>query len=69
MDENYQAFLLRMRRNETAVQWRITLENVHTGESKQFLNETALLHYLLELLNTNQPQGASPHDKQDKEIS
>lgn len=54
MDKNYQAYVLRLRRNETAVHWHVTLENIHTGERKQFMNETALLRHLLNLLQRQQ---------------
>lgn len=51
MDENYQAFLLRLHRRKESAQWRASLENAHTGEILQFGSHTDLLLHLFQLLS------------------
>lgn len=50
MDNNYQAFLLRLQRFHNANHWRATLENAHTGEIINFANEKELLLHLHKIL-------------------
>ena len=46
MDAEYQAYLLRMHRDSGQSEWRVSLENAHTGECLRFANERDLLRYL-----------------------
>ncbi|HFQ92721.1 MAG TPA: hypothetical protein ENK32_01830 [Anaerolineae bacterium] len=45
-EEKYQAYLLRLWREDTAVPWRATLENPHTGEQRSFANLEHLFAWL-----------------------
>jgi hypothetical protein len=44
----YIAYLLRLWREESAVQWRATLQNPHTGERRSFADLSSLLAFLEE---------------------
>jgi len=50
MGTEYQAYLLRLQRSQTARHWWVTLENAHTGEVCHFASEDLLLRYLWQLL-------------------
>ncbi|HIP71080.1 MAG TPA: hypothetical protein EYH05_06760 [Anaerolineae bacterium] len=45
-EEMYQAYLLRLWREDTAVPWRATLENPHTGKQRSFANLEQLCAWL-----------------------
>jgi hypothetical protein len=49
-EEIYQAYLLRLQRSAPQADWRISLENAHTGEKLHFSSEKELLRYLWQLL-------------------
>lgn len=50
MKSQYQAYLLRLQRNEGQMHWRVTMENAHTGELLRFATERELLRYLMKVL-------------------
>lgn len=50
MENNYQAFLLRLQRTDSNGRWRSTLQNVQTGEILRFANEQEMIKHLLESL-------------------
>ncbi len=56
MDNNYQAFLLRLQRYQSTNHWRASLENAHTGEILHFTTEKELLIYLHKILKSNGDQ-------------
>ena len=53
MDNNYQAHLLRLQRNESTNGWRATMVNAHTGETLHFATEQELLRHLMQILTKN----------------
>ena len=61
MNNHYQAYLLRLRRNETAVHWRVTLENAHTGEVLRFASEQELMSFLWQLIGNGRLQLETPN--------
>lgn len=65
MENNYQAFLLRLQRHNSAKQWRASLEKAHTGEILNFATEKELLVHLHQLLKESNQQRQS----QDNELS
>ena len=65
MSSQYQAYLLRLRRNEGQIHWRATLENAHTGELFRFANERELLHHLIQLLAIEAPNPDEQPDMND----
>lgn len=50
MGHEYQAYLLRLQRSQTARHWWATLENAHTSEVCHFATEELLMRYLWQLL-------------------
>jgi hypothetical protein len=54
MNVEYKAFLIRLRRHSDQSSWRVTLENVHSGERLQFANEKEMLRYLLQVFSSQQ---------------
>ncbi len=50
MENNYQAFLLRLQRAESNGRWRSTLQNIQTGEIHHFATEREMVAHLLESL-------------------
>ncbi|MGD8585108.1 MAG: hypothetical protein PVJ75_07150 [Chloroflexota bacterium] len=50
MNDNYLAYMLRLKRSERQPNWRATLENAHSGTVRHFASEEELLLYLMELL-------------------
>ncbi|MCB9433304.1 MAG: hypothetical protein H6668_15115 [Ardenticatenaceae bacterium] len=50
MENNYQAFLLRLQRAENNGRWRSTLQNVQTGETHHFATEQEMVIHLLSSL-------------------
>ena len=47
MKEEYYAYLVRLQRNAPDGHWRISLENAHTGEMRNFASERELLRFML----------------------
>ena len=47
MENNYQAFLLRLQRAENNGRWRSSLQNVQTGETFHFATEQEMIAHLL----------------------
>ncbi|MEM7801156.1 MAG: hypothetical protein AAF633_18335, partial [Chloroflexota bacterium] len=43
----YIALFIRLTRNKSQDHWRVTLENIHTGEKRHFSTEMELIQYLL----------------------
>lgn len=57
MNDNYLAYLLRLKRSPGRPQWRATLENAHTGTVRHFASEEELLLFLMDrLAGDRQPQ-------------
>ena len=50
MNDNYLAYMLRLKRSEGQANWRATLENAHSGSVHHFASEEELLLYLLDRL-------------------
>jgi hypothetical protein len=50
---DYQAFLLRLQRNEQRQHWRATLENVHTGETHHFNTTQELMAFLSKVTDSS----------------
>ena len=50
MNDNYLAYMLRLKRSEGQPNWRATLENAHSGSVHHFACEEELLLYLLDRL-------------------
>jgi len=53
MAKEYQAYLLRLQRNNAGDPWRALLQNAHTGEKLRFANEREMLKYLIHILTTD----------------
>ena len=51
MEENYQAYLLRLQRSQSNGRWRSTLQNVQTGEILRFATEREMINHLLAFLS------------------
>jgi len=52
MAKEYQAYLLRLQRNNAGDPWRALLQNAHTGEKLHFANEREMLKYLIRILTS-----------------
>jgi len=50
MNIDYQAYLLRLQRNQSTNQWRATMINAHTGDTIQFASEQELLRHMIKML-------------------
>jgi hypothetical protein len=50
MNDNYLAYMLRLKRSEGQANWTATLENAHSGSVHHFACEEELLLYLLDRL-------------------
>lgn len=46
MKESYQAYLLRLQRGPGSAQWRVTVQNAHTGEVLRFGSEREMFRFL-----------------------
>ena len=55
MNDNYLAYMLRLKRNEGQPSWRATLENAHSGTVHHFASEEELLLYLIDRLAGSLP--------------
>jgi len=62
-DSRYMAFLLRMWQEGHLGEWRITLENPHSGERHAF-HSLALLFAFLEERTAHQPPPPANHEQQ-----
>jgi hypothetical protein len=57
IDENrYRAYLVRFQRGKEASHWRVTLQNAHTGEVKNFATENEFFSFLMESLKRKRPK-------------
>ncbi|MCB0036466.1 MAG: hypothetical protein KDE51_20680 [Anaerolineales bacterium] len=59
---HYQAHLIRLQWMPGRLQWRASLENVHTGELHHFGSEHELLQYLQKQLLVRPNMGAHPSE-------
>ena len=50
MVDNYQAYLLRLKRTQSNGHWRATLQNIQTGETMHFATEEDMVRHLLKTL-------------------
>jgi len=50
MVENYQAYLLRLKRPRSSGRWQAALQRVHTCEISHFAKEEEMVPYLLQAL-------------------
>jgi len=50
MATEYQAYLIRLQRNNSGDPWRTIVQNPHTGEILRFANEHEMLRYLMQVL-------------------
>lgn len=48
MNDNYQAYLLRLQRSPGRPELRATVKNVHTGTVYHFAGKKELMHFLLD---------------------
>jgi hypothetical protein len=55
MNDNYLAYMLRLKRSEGQANWRATLENAHSGSVHHFACEEELLLYLMDRLAGSPP--------------
>ena len=55
MNDNYLAYMLRLKRSERQPNWRATLENAHSGTVRHFASEEELLLYLMDRLAESPP--------------
>ncbi|MEM7116077.1 MAG: hypothetical protein AAF614_26790 [Chloroflexota bacterium] len=53
MTKQYEAYLVRLQRDEGQRHWRVTLINIHSGQQIHFRKEEALLAYLQRTLTEN----------------
>lgn len=51
MTQEYQAYLLRLERDNSQRRWRILLQDVQSGEVRRFIGKRELLGFLLGILN------------------
>lgn len=51
MTQEYQAYLLRLERDNSQHRWRILLQDVQSGEVRRFIGKRDLLGFLLGILN------------------
>ena len=56
-EKNYQAYLLRLWRDNDAASWRAMLENPHSGQRFVFANTAALYQFLDRQTEQNQFAG------------
>ena len=64
MNEDYMAFLLRLRRSPERPQWRASLENAHTGSMHHFASQEELFSFLTDQLaaDPSLPNQDTGHD-------
>jgi hypothetical protein len=55
MNDNYLAYMLRLKRSDRQRNWRATLENAHSGTVRHFASEEELLLYLMDRLAESPP--------------
>ncbi len=67
MNENYLAYMLRLKRSEGQPNWRATLENAHSGTVLHFASEEELFLYLIDRLAAFPPaaDGTRPREGGD----
>ncbi len=63
MDQENLAYLLRLQRNDQSDPWRVSVQNVHTGELIRFANEREMFRYLMQRLAI----GSMPPAHEDEE--
>jgi hypothetical protein len=55
MNQDYLAYMLRLRRSPDRSHWRATLENAHTGNVRHFANEEECFLFLMDRLTAQGP--------------
>jgi len=62
-EKNYQAYLLRLWRDNDAASWRAMLENPHSGQRFVFANTAALYQFLDRQTGQNRSAGSEETPK------
>lgn len=65
MKESYQAYLLRLQRGLDSAQWRVTVQNAHTGEVFRFGTEREMFRFLWHALSVS-PAADEPRLSKDE---